>query len=280
MLRRFVENGAPASRAELATLTGMNRTTAYRLLSVLEEQSLVAREPGTRRYVIGTGLIALSATVLRRIDVRRLARPVMERIAERTMETVSLYVRHANYRICIDGVESRHPILRAIQLGEILPLDVGPSGKVILAHMEEPAVEAVLKAASEAGRPVSAVRAQLREIRRRGYLASVGDRMPEIGGLSVPIFGVDGVTAALTVGGPSDRWGQEAMEAAAPYVIAECAELAAQLGWNGADRGGTRGLPVSPPLSGPATAPNRSKGRATPAKARAPRARATGRTKS
>lgn len=261
-------------------MTGMNRTTAYRLLSVLEDQTLVAREPGTRRYVIGTGLIALSAAVLRRIDVRRIARPVMERIAERTMETVTLHVRHANHRICIDGVESRHPIRRAIQLGEILPLDVGPSGKVILAHMEEPAVEAVLKAASEAGRPVSAVRAQLKEIRRRGYLASVGDRMPAIGGLSVPIFGVDGVTAALTVGGPSERWGQEAMDAAAPYIIAECAELAAQLGWNGVDRKGTRGLPVSPPPSEPARGPAPVPSRSTPVRARAPRARATGHTKS
>jgi len=233
LLQLFVRSEDHMTLAELSRRTGLNRTTTYRLLSVLEEQSFVTREPGSRRYLAGSGLISLSAIILSRIDVRVAARPTMARIAEYTTETVTLHVRHMTNRICIDGIEARQAIRRAVQLGETLPLYAGPSGKVILAYMDPDEIEGILHLAAEAGHNVMAVRQQLKAIRDRGYMASVGDRTPDVGGLSMPLFDANGIAGSLTVAGPGDRWNQKAMEAAAGYALVQCQALSASLGSSG-----------------------------------------------
>lgn len=63
------------------------------------------------------------------------------------------------------------------------------------------------------------VREQIETIRRHGFMAAIGDQNPGVGGLSVPVFGIDGVMAAVTISSPSERWSMDAMLSAAPGII-------------------------------------------------------------
>jgi DNA-binding IclR family transcriptional regulator len=220
----------PLGLNDIARTLGITKSAAHRLLKELEALSFVVRE-ADGRYVPDDALIGLSAMLLRRFDLRVAARPVLQKIAATTLETVSLHVQHRQYRIRIDTVQGRHSLRQAAPVGEPVPLYVGPSGKAILAFLPEPVVTPVLEWAAAEGEDLDQLRRQLSAIRRRGYAASVGDRTLGVGGLSVPVFGESGVVAALSVSGPAERWTHQAMEQAAPFVRGECADLSASLGW-------------------------------------------------
>jgi len=221
----------PQRPSDIARALGLDRNAVYRMLLELQSQAYVVKVSERGGYVVGNGLIALAATVMRKVDLRRSALAYMEKVAESTGETVGLHVRNNRTRICIEVVPGRHAVRRVVHVGETLPLWAGPSGKVILAFMEPMEVDLILAEAKEAGQDVERIRRQLDEIRLNGYIASVGDRSPGVGGLSVPVFKADGIGASLTVSGPASRWTQESMENAAGLVKVMCGSLSESLGF-------------------------------------------------
>jgi IclR family acetate operon transcriptional repressor len=154
----------------------------------------------------------------------------MEQIGQSTSETVTLHVRHGRNRICVEVVPGRHTVSRVVEIGQNLPIHAGPSGKAMLAFVEPAEMASIVEEACPEPAGQTALFATLEEIRQRGYIASVGDRSPGVGGLSVPLFNADGIVGSLTISGPSGRWNEGAMEAAAPMLTQVSAELSAALG--------------------------------------------------
>ncbi len=79
----------PAPVALLAARTGINRTTAWRLLATLEDNALVERRDAG--YVLGAALARL-AEAASRDALERAAHPVLARVATVSGETASLAV--------------------------------------------------------------------------------------------------------------------------------------------------------------------------------------------
>jgi DNA-binding IclR family transcriptional regulator len=231
----------PMSLTGLGEAAGLNKATTYRLVQSLVERDLLAREADGRRYVVGPGLIALSAMVIRKVNLREVARPVMERICAETNETVSLHIRYLHHRICVDSVESTQAIRRVVPPGWMRPLHTGTASKVILAFLPEPEVAENLARAQAEGIDPKPIPAQLKAVREAGYLSSVGD--DGVAGMSVPVFAADGIAAAITVSGPAARFDVEAMDTVAPSVLEAVAGLSATIGYSGDQPG--RPLPAS-----------------------------------
>jgi DNA-binding IclR family transcriptional regulator len=228
VLSMIVDARGPQRPAEIARALGLERSAVYRLLRELESSSFVTREADSGRYAIGSGLVALSARVVRRIDLRGMARPIMEQLGQATSETISLHVRQGRSRICVETVAGRHTVSRVVEIGEILPLETGPSGKVILAFLEPAEMASIVEAQDDLDR--ASMYEVLEQIRNDGYFAIIGDRLPGVGGLSAPFFNADGIVGALTISGPSSRWNHEAQIAAAPQIVAASVELSKALG--------------------------------------------------
>jgi DNA-binding IclR family transcriptional regulator len=230
VLGALVDATTPQRPADIARSLDLERSAVYRLLRELESNSFVARDLDSGRYVIGSGLVALSAQVMRRVDLRRSARPLMERLGEVTGETISLHARHGRNRICIETVPGQHTVSRVVPIGETLPLYAGPSGKAILAFVEPAETASIVAEATPDEAKSSSLFDVLEQIRRDGYIATVGDRTPGVGGLSAPLFSADGIVGALTISGPASRWDLEAQSASAQVLLDVCVELSEALG--------------------------------------------------
>ncbi len=149
-------------------------------------------------------------------------------------ETVSpSHVRHLRHRVCIATIESELPVRRScFPLGETLPLYEGTTGKAMLAFLPEAEILEILSWAKSDGRDVeSQSKHQLDRVRDAGVLFAVDDRTASVGGMSVPVFAATGIAGAMTVSGPSDRFGLKEMAAAAPRARRACQELSAALGY-------------------------------------------------
>lgn len=219
----------PLGVAEIARRLGFNVSSTYRLVQALAGHSLLARERD-RSYGVGGGLVALAATVMQRVDLPERALPAMERLRALTSETVSVYVRDGRHRICVALLEGLHPMRWVVPVGDRQPLNVGLTGKVILAFLPEDEVTEVLDSAEPGVIDRGHVEEQIGQARATGYLVGVGDRVPGVGGVSAPIFDRSGVAAALTVSGPADRLTAEVGEQVAAAVLEEAAGISRALG--------------------------------------------------
>src|SRR5215469_3285704 len=219
----------PLETATVARALGGTAGGVREMLCRLEAKAFVTRDKTGRWCLPAGGATTLPAALVGRLNLRAAARPVLQRLAATTGETVTLNVRNRGHRMRVDAVEGRPPAL-PVPVGETLPLHTGTAGKVLLAHLGRPAVERALARARAEGHDERRLGEQLQAIRLRGYLAAVDARRADVAALSAPVFGPSGIAAALSVVGPAERWGMERMEEAAALVCAECAHLSVALG--------------------------------------------------
>jgi DNA-binding IclR family transcriptional regulator len=230
----------PPTALELAERTGLDKSTAGRLLMLLVERGLLSRVAG-KRYVAGPGFIAIASEAVSGLSLLSEGAKLLPLIRDQTGETVSLHVLNGMSRVCINGLEARHPIRRGLVLGETVPVQAGVTGQVMIAFQSpwrRAEILAALAGAEGADETESGVRAAL----ERGYGYAVGARVPDVGALAAPLRDQHGhAHAVVSVAGPAYRWTEARMAAYGPELLRHCdGTLRGRASGNpGADAAGT-----------------------------------------
>jgi DNA-binding IclR family transcriptional regulator len=213
----FLSEGGPATLAEVVEGTALPRPTAYRLLSALEAHHLVGRAGG--RYALGVRLLGWGNRAVG-LDLVEAARPVLAALADETGESVQLYVREGERRVCVASVERAGGGLRdTVPVGAALPLERGSGGKVLLAWAED------------RDRFHPADLSELEEIKNRGWAESVAEREAGVASVSAPVFDPGGeLRAAVCASGPISRLGERPGGRLAEPVVVAAREIEAALG--------------------------------------------------
>src|SRR5688572_10746477 len=120
----------PRSLAELVATTGLSRPTAHRLAVALEQHGLVRRDDDGR-FCLGLRLIGLGHEAAESVPVWAAARPALSWLHEQTGESVQLFVRDGDARVCVESIESSRELRTIVPVGARLPLDRGSAGKVL-----------------------------------------------------------------------------------------------------------------------------------------------------
>ncbi|WP_334143392.1 IclR family transcriptional regulator, partial [Rhabdothermincola sp.] len=118
-----LESG-PRSLAGLVEASGLPRATAHRLAVALETHGLVRRDE-EGRFALGVRLVSLGRAAAEAIPLARAAGPALSELRDRTGESVQLYVREGDRRVCIAALESPHGLRTIVPMGASLPLGVG-----------------------------------------------------------------------------------------------------------------------------------------------------------
>lgn len=121
--------------AEAADALGVARSTAHRLLNALRHRGFVVQDKPNGAYRTGPALHEIGLEAIGRIDIRRIARPVLQDLARATQETVSLaLLEHRSVRF-VDCVESPQAVRVGDRTGVLLPAHCTAAGKAVLAGM-------------------------------------------------------------------------------------------------------------------------------------------------
>jgi DNA-binding IclR family transcriptional regulator len=236
ILARHGEARVTDVAAELA----VHKSTAFRLLSALEERGLVEQDHDRGRYRLGFGILRLAGAVTARLDIHRYGRPVCERLARDLGETVNLAVIREHHAINVDQVQGTAAISVYNWVGQPTPLHATSSGKVLLAHLSRAERTALLAAA---GLPrftkatiTSATRLEkeLDLARQQGYATTVQELEPGLNALAAPIRAQQGtVVAAVSASGPAFRLTPERMAKLAPTLVEGAEEISHFVGYLG-----------------------------------------------
>jgi len=122
---------------ELANSLEMSKGTVHGIISALEDSGAIMRDPVTKKYTLGVTLFELGKLAYSQIDLKALARPVMEELMERTEESVYVGVMNGDHITILDIVESSQDLKITSPKGTTIPLLAGAAGKVVLASLEK-----------------------------------------------------------------------------------------------------------------------------------------------
>lgn len=170
----------PMRLNDLVEVTGFSRATAHRLATALEAHGLV-RRGSEGRFALGAEVISLGRAAVDAMPLAQTARPALVALRDATGESVQLYIREGDRRVCIAALESPHGLRTIVPLGASLPLELGSAGRL------------------------------LGEDSRDGpeWVASVEEREPGVASVSAPVRDASGnVLAAVSVSGPVGRTGR------------------------------------------------------------------------
>ena len=170
----------PISLADLARSLREPRSSLHRLLGDLATLGILTRLEDAS-YVPGPRLAHWGEAARHALDLVRISRPILERLRDRTGESVRVYVRDGNSRVCATTVEGRFELRHVTQVGRRLPLRVGAAGKLLLAFAEPETQAAELALAVTdplSGSALSGpeLERQLAEIHRTGWSVSIAER--------------------------------------------------------------------------------------------------------
>jgi DNA-binding IclR family transcriptional regulator len=187
LLKAFHDGDSALSLAELAARTQQYKSTVLRLLASLQHFGFMQRDE-EGRYRLGPEVARLAKLYTGAFSLEPLVVPVLRELVDKTRESAAFHVRQGDQRLCLYRVDSPQPIRDHIRAGDLLPLERGAGGRVLMAF------------AGARGKVAE-------QIRRDRVIALKGDREEGVAGVSAPVFDADGAVAgALTLTLPVQRF--------------------------------------------------------------------------
>lgn len=246
ILEAFTAEEPELTATQLSQRLGLHKTTVHRLASTLMARGLLARDPRTRAYLLGHGLLRFVELVLNRRNVVSISMPHLARLRTATGETIGLHIRVGRERVCIAQLESTHEMRMRLDIGKPLPLYCGASSKVFLAAMEADEVDAVVR---ETGlkplgpgsiRDKRALEKDLKAIRERGYAISRAERVAGGATVAAPVRDDSGaVVASLSIYAPLMRVDDQRLDCWISLVKEAARSISMEMGFRETSPGAT-----------------------------------------
>jgi DNA-binding IclR family transcriptional regulator len=200
ILEAFDASGPRLSLADLHRKTQIAKPTLLRLMqSLLDHGLLMSSDSST--YCVGAAALRLAGlhTAVGRADSDVIA--ILSELAATTGETASYSIRQNEFRIYIHRVNSSYRLRDHIQTGDMAPLGVGATGKVLMAFSEERD-------------------ARFSAIRKQMFAVSAGEKELGMVGISCPVLDHESrLVGAVSISGPGSRLTTERTELCIDVVL-------------------------------------------------------------
>jgi DNA-binding IclR family transcriptional regulator len=169
LLACFDAAGETLTLAQLAQRSGLYKSTILRLATSLQQASFLQRDK-SGRFSLGSELRRLGELARVTEELESIVRPEMKLLTAETGETVSFYVRQGRHRVCLFREAAPGSVRHSLVEGGRHTLIVGATGRIFKAY------------------GTTTVGAADMQIRRRGWVASRGERKPDLGAVAVPLL--------------------------------------------------------------------------------------------
>lgn len=230
-----------ASRGEtgvtdIADTIGVHKSTAFRLLSVLEQRGLAEQVTERGKYRLGFRMVVLAHAAARQMDLTELCRPLCQWLADQVGETVNVALLDDDAAVNVVQVRGPKAVSSHNWIGQRTPLHATSSGKVLLADLPLERREAIYRngLAQLTAHTISdtdRLEAQLAEVRTLGYAYTIEELEDGLSAVAAPVRSGEGrVAAAISVSAPSYRLGPEHIPEVAALVRTAADRASVELG--------------------------------------------------
>jgi DNA-binding IclR family transcriptional regulator len=223
------------SLTELCAATGYPRSTTHRLVSSMRDVGLLDQERQRDRYRLGLKLFELGNVVLANMDLHREARRHVEALSQISGQVVHLALFDGRQAIVIHRATATPEGGTPLTLIEAAPVHCTSVGKAVLAFQPPEVVDGVIDAGLKRFTDKTItngkkLRAELAQIKKRGYAVDDGEHQPGLRCIGAPIHDSAGrVIAGISISGPAWKIPVTEIESLSKIVIHHAAQISANL---------------------------------------------------
>ena len=232
LLVRVLESEQPVGLSELASASGIPKSTASRLVSALERRGLFEQDGERGRLRPGPAILRVAERSMVERNLLELARPSLDRLAAASGETVNLAVPASHGVEHVAQVDSRHFLGTGQWLGRSVDYHCTAVGKVFMALGRAPLPAPPLaRHAPGTITDLARLQSELEVVRGQGFATAVDELEPGLAAMATPVRGVRGdVVAALSITGPTLRMTAQRILELKPILVDEARTLSRRLG--------------------------------------------------
>ena len=223
---------------ELAEKLSLHKSTAHRLIMVLESSRYVEKDGETGKYRLGSRIIELGLSALSKLDIYQIARPHLRDLVTETGETAHIGVMRGDEIVSLVNWESTQALRTPSTIGTRHPSHCSSLGKAILAFSPPEEVDRFLRDRTLEGYTRHTIttsdlfRKELESIRRAGFAVDDEEREDGLRCIGAPVFSCSSeVVAAVSIAGPAFRVTRDRTSALAAAVMRSAGMISSALGY-------------------------------------------------
>jgi DNA-binding IclR family transcriptional regulator len=195
---------------EVMEASGLERSTAHRLLSCLVEERFAERDDSGRTYRLGVEAMQLGFASMRRVPLVDTCRPLMQKLARMSGDTVFLVIRQGDYCLCLHREEGHFPVkVFTTDVGGRRLLGLGAGGLALMAALADAEVERIFERHvdeyAQSGFPRDRLLQAVRRTRSAGHADIVDTLTTGVSGVGATFAASAGTLAAISFGAISPR---------------------------------------------------------------------------
>ncbi len=237
VLSAFRAGDGALGNLELARRTDLPKPTISRITHTLTQLGYLAYNSRLGTYELGGRTLTLSYAALANLDIRRVARPIMQNLAEMHNLHIALAVRDKLMMLNVETCEGHGLVGLRMAPGSRVPMAITAIGKAYLTAISEDERNRILDAlrgqyGDDWPLIKRSVETSIRDVRQRGFCISAGEWRKDINAVGAPIATPGGGTVyALSFGGPAYLVSQDQLEHEfGPALAAAANTISASLG--------------------------------------------------
>ncbi|MGQ9630529.1 MAG: IclR family transcriptional regulator [bacterium] len=222
---------------ELSRRLGFPKSSVHDILSTLEAEGIVERDPDSQRYRLGLKLFELGNMARSNLELRKVAVPFLKELNSRLDETVHLTVLDEGEVLYIECFESTKRLRTYSVIGVRAPLHCTAVGKAILAFLPEDEADEIIRRrglerfTENTITDPQRLKEELARIRSLGYSVDNMEHEEGVKCVGAPIRNNEGkVFASISVSGPSQRITPERIPEIAELVVTTAKEISRRIG--------------------------------------------------
>jgi DNA-binding IclR family transcriptional regulator len=198
ILRCFKRNAKILGNKELAEMTGLPKSTVARLTFTLTKLGYLNFLPSIEKYELGIGVLTLGQNYLSGLDVREVARPLMQQLANDASATVSLGAPHGLDMVFLEICHGHQVFMMRVAVGQRVPHGMTALGRAYIAAMspeqrKQYSIEYRPRVKPDDWRRLEEVTEQaIRDHKKYGFCFSLGEWNNDVFAVGVPMVSSDG----------------------------------------------------------------------------------------
>ena len=233
----FLLEKKPYTLEKLQEELRINRRKLLKLVNFLLENEWISYDKETKLYRLGIKTFELGIAYLNSLDLKKVAKPILEEVSRKVKENSYLTTRVAYEVLYIERSEVDREVRILSRYGRVLPLYASASGKLYLAHFDEREIENYFKTVkwikhTPRTKTPEELRRELNEIKAENYAINIEEYEEEVVSAAAPVYDyANRVNYTITVVAPSYRMSEKDLRTWVKEILIEKAQkLSEKLG--------------------------------------------------
>ncbi|KAB7706536.1 helix-turn-helix domain-containing protein [Bacillus aerolatus] len=206
ILNLFIDH-AQLTFQEIIDLSGIPKTSVYRMLMSLEEMGFLEKGADSK-YRLGLMFLHFGQLVSSRLDIRQIAFPIMQELHNDVGEAVNLIVKQGNEAMYIEKIDTNQKVRLYTAIGRRSPLYAGACSRVILSFLPSSEVDEYIESIELKPFAMGTITNKeslskaIKQAQKDGYTISHSELENHTSAIAAPIFDHKGdVVAGISIAG-------------------------------------------------------------------------------